>query len=432
MTRNTLMEHARAGDVLDEFKEVAQFERVPLEKIIDGVANGTIVITKNSVRPREIRSVGIGGGLSIKVNANIGTSEDVNDKKFELAKLDAAVKAKADAVMDLSTGGDLFDIRQSIIEASPIPLGTVPIYETTVNLRKAGVPVIKMTPDDIFATIEEQAKQGVDFMTVHAGVTMRAVELLLSADRLMNVVSRGGSFLVQWILYNEKENPLYEYYDRLLEIAKKYDVTLSLGDGMRPGAIHDATDKPQIEELTVLGELVDKARQFGVQSMVEGPGHVPLNQVETNMRIQKSLCHNAPFYVLGPVVTDVAPGYDHITSAIGGAWAAYFGADFLCYVTRTEHLSLPDVNAVYEGVIVTKIAAHAADVARGIPGAIDWDNAMSKARYDLDWKKQIELAIDSERAKKIRDASQPTDEDVCTMCGEYCALKAIREALPKK
>jgi len=432
MVRRTLMKHARAGDVLDEFKEVAEYERVSLGKIIDGVADGSIVITKNSVRPREIRSVGIGGGLSIKVNANIGTSKDVNDSALELAKLDAAVSAKADVVMDLSTGGNLFDIRQSIIDASPIPLGTVPIYETTVNLRRSGIPVVKMKPDDIFKTIEGQAKQGVDFMTVHAGITAKAVELLLSAKRLMNVVSRGGSFLVQWILFNEKENPLYEYYDRLLEIAKKYDITLSLGDGMRPGAIQDATDKPQIEELIVLGELVDRAREAGVQSMVEGPGHVPLEQVETNMKIQKSLCHNAPFYVLGPVVTDIAPGYDHITSAIGGAWAAYFGADFLCYVTRTEHLSLPDVDAVYEGVIVTKIAAHAADVARGIPGAIDWDNAMSKARFDLDWKKQIELAIDSKRAKKIRDASQPSDEDVCTMCGEFCALKAIREILPKK
>jgi len=427
----TLMDLAREGADIPIFREVAEYEHQPVDKIIEGVAKGTIVIPVNRVRPRKIRSVGIGEGLSTKVNANIGTSEDVNDIKLELAKLRAAVEAKADTVMDLSTGGDLPKIREAIIAESPIPVGTVPIYETTVQLRTAGIPVIKMTPDDLFRTIEEQARQGVDFMTVHAGVTAKAVELLVKAGRIMNVVSRGGSFLVQWILYNQKENPLYEHFDRLLEIARKYDVTLSLGDGMRPGAIADATDKPQIEELVVLGELVDRARQAGVQAMVEGPGHVPLHQIETNMKIQKSLCKGAPFYVLGPVVTDIAPGYDHITSAIGGAWAAYFGADFLCYVTRTEHLSLPDVDAVREGVIVTRIAAHAADIAKGIPGAMEWDIQMSRARYDLDWRKQIELSIDPTRAQAIRDQSPPSDEDVCTMCGEYCALKAIREALPK-
>ncbi len=427
----TIIEHAKAGDEIPEFKDVAEFEKIPVGKVISGVADGKIVITKNNVRPRKIRSVGIGGGLSIKVNANIGTSQDKADISNELAKLNAAVEAKADAVMDLSTGGDLVAVRKAIIENSPIPLGTVPIYETTVALRTAEKPIIKMTPDDLFATIESQAQQGVDFMTVHAGLTARTVEMILRGERIMNVVSRGGAFLFQWIHYNQRENPLYEHFDRLLDIAKKYDITLSLGDGMRPGAIADATDAPQIEELIVLGELVQRCRDAGVQAMVEGPGHVPLHQIETNIKLQKALCKDAPFYVLGPVVTDVAPGYDHITSAIGGAWAAYFGADFLCYVTRTEHLSLPDVEAVREGVIVTKIAAHAADVAKGIPAAIEWDNEMSKARFNLDWKKQIELSIDSSRAQNIRNALPPSDEDVCTMCGEYCALKMIREALPK-
>ena len=428
---STFIEHARAGDILPEFKEVSEYEKIPVEDVMSGIAGGRIVITKNKVRPRKIRSVGIGGGLSVKVNANIGTSQDKADIENELAKLRAAVDAKADAVMDLSTGGNLVEIRKAIIENSPIPVGTVPIYETTVALRTSGKPIVKMTADDIFATIESQAKQGVDFVTVHAGLTARTVEMILRGERVMNVVSRGGAFLFQWIHYNQRENPLYEHFDRLLDIARKYELTLSLGDGMRPGAIADATDAPQIEELIVLGELVKRSRDAGVQAMVEGPGHIPLHQIETNIKLQKALCDDAPFYVLGPVVTDIAPGYDHITSAIGGAWAAYFGADFLCYVTRTEHLSLPDVEAVREGVIVTRIAAHSADVAKGIPGASDWDRRMSVARFNLDWKTQIELSIDPERAGNIRNALPPSDEDVCTMCGEYCALKMIREQLPK-
>ncbi|RKZ34330.1 phosphomethylpyrimidine synthase [bacterium] len=432
MSQKTLMEYAQSGEIRQEFKDVAEYEKLETSEIMQGVAEGTIVIPKNRVRPRDVKSIGIGKGLSVKVNANIGTSEDIQDVRLELMKLDAAVRAGAHTVMDLSTGGDIASVRKEIISTSPVPIGTVPIYETAVKLRNADNPVVKMSPDDIFQTIENQAKQGVDFMTVHAGVTARTVELLIQSDRVMNVVSRGGSFLIQWILYHQKENPLYEYYDRLLEIARKYEITLSLGDGMRPGAIADATDKPQIEELIVLGELVDRARDAGVQAMVEGPGHIPIHQIETNMKIQKSICRNAPFYVLGPVVTDIAPAYDHITSAIGGAWAAYFGADFLCYVTRTEHLSLPDVSAVREGVIITRIAAHAADIARGVPNADEWDRNISEARYNLDWEKQVQLSIDPEKAEKIRKQYPPTDEDVCTMCGEYCALKAVREALPKK
>jgi phosphomethylpyrimidine synthase len=428
----TIMEKAYAGIELPEFIEVAKYERVPIDKIMEGVAAGTIVITKNNVRPRPIRSVGIGSGLLVKVNANIGTSQDSADIKNELRKLEALVQAKSDAVMDLSTGGDLTAIRKAIIANSPIPIGTVPIYEIAVKQRLTGTPMIKLSANDIFKVIEEQAKQGVDFMTVHAGLTARTVEMILRGGRTMNVVSRGGAFLFQWIRFNECENPLYENFDRLLEICRKYEITLSLGDGMRPGAVVDATDQPQIEELLTLGELVDRAREAGVQAMVEGPGHVPIDQIETNMKIQKQICKGAPFYILGPVVTDIAPGYDHITSAIGGAWAAYFGADFLCYVTRTEHLSLPNIEAVREGVIITRIAAHAADIAKGHPGAINWDLQMSKARFDLNWERQISLAIDPKRASFIRDALPPSDEEVCTMCGEFCALKLTKEALPKK
>ncbi len=428
----TLVENARAGKHLDEFAEVAKYEHAHIDDILKGVSEGTIVIPKNRVRPRKIRSVGIGKNLSVKVNANIGTSQDFHDMDNELRKLQSAIDAKADTVMDLSTGGDVVAIRKTIIENSPIPVGTVPIYETAVKMHSSGKPIVRMTANDIFDTIEEQAKQGVDFMTVHAGLTARTVEMIARGGRIMHVVSRGGAFLFQWICANGKENPLYEEFDRLLEIARKYEITLSLGDGMRPGSIADATDCPQIEELLVLAELVQRSRDAGVQAMVEGPGHVPLHQIETNMKLQKALCKGAPFYVLGPVVTDVAPGYDHITSAIGGAWAAYFGADFLCYVTHTEHLSLPDHEAVREGVIVTRIAAHAADVARGIPKAIDWDIEMSRARFARDWKRQIELSIDPRCAGAIRLSAKPSEEDVCTMCGKYCALKIIGESLPKK
>lgn len=428
----TIIENVRKGNLIPQIVECAQYEGVPPEQIAEGIKSGRVVLPYNNVRPRRVRSVAIGENLLVKVNANIGTSEDKADIDFELEKLTTAIEAGADTVMDLSTGGDLDKIRMAIISNSSIPVGTVPVYELAVKLSRDRIPFIKMSPDQLFETIESQAKQGVDFMTVHCGVTKRTVEMILQGKRIMNVVSRGGAFLFQWICTNEKENPLYEHFDRLLEIAHKYDVTLSLGDGMRPGAVADATDDAQIEELITLGELVLKAREAGVQAMVEGPGHVPINQIELNMRLEKSLCYRAPFYILGPVVTDIAPGYDHITSAIGGAWAAYFGADFLCYVTQTEHLSLPNTEAVREGVIVTKIAAHAADLARGNPKAWEWDRKMSRARFSLDWEKQIELAIDPQKAQKIREALSPQNQDVCTMCGEYCALKLIRETIPEK
>ncbi len=432
MSYRTMVERAKRGELFSEIVECADFENVTPEKVAKGLAEGTIVICKNCVRPRNVRSVGFGGGLTIKVNANIGTSEDCNDIEHELAKLDAACEAKADAVMDLSTGGDLVNIRRAILEKSSIPVGTVPIYEVAVRMKRSGKGVVNMTADDIFDVIELQAQQGVDFMTIHAGLTMRAVELMFDQGRTMNVVSRGGAFLVQWMARNERENPLLEQFDRLLDICRRYEITLSLGDGMRPGAGCDATDRAQIEELLVLGDLINRCRKADVQAMVEGPGHVPIDQIETNMRIQKSLCQNAPFYVLGPLVTDIAPGYDHIVAAIGGAWAAYYGADFLCYVTATEHLALPDVEAVRSGVIVSRIAAHAADVARKIPSAVEWDRQMSLARFDLDWEKQLALAIDPEHARKIRERRLPLNEEVCTMCGDYCAVKGIRDIKLKK
>jgi len=332
-------------------------------------------------------------------------------------------------IMDLSTGGDIPGTRRRILEAVDVPVGTVPIYEAGVWAAKNRKGMVRMTADDLFAIIEDHLAQGVDFITVHCGVTRSVVDRLREQGRLTDVVSRGGAFMVEWMLFNECENPLYAQYDRLLEITKKYDAVLSLGDGFRPGCLADATDRAQIGELIVLGELVDRAREAGVQSMVEGPGHVPLNQVETNIRIMKSLCRNAPFYVLGPLVTDVAAGYDHITAAIGGALAGMSGADFLCYVTPAEHLCLPDAEDVKQGVIASRIAAHAADIARGWPGARDWDDKMSEARKNLDWKTMYALSIDPDNARKKRSASPPHDENLCTMCGDFCAMKKIGNVL---
>ncbi|MCD6098612.1 phosphomethylpyrimidine synthase ThiC [bacterium] len=421
----TIIEKAQKGIITEQMRLVAEEENLSPEFIRKGVASGTIAIIKNN--KREIKPLAVGEGLRTKVNANIGTSEDIADVKLELEKLKAAVDAKADAVMDLSTGGDLRSIREQIIKNSPVAVGTVPIYEVSVNKFRSGEGMIRMTPDEIFDTIEAQAEQGVDFMTVHCGVTRSTVERLEKSGRIVDVVSRGGAFLIMWMYYNKRENPLYEYFDRLLEIAHRYDVTLSLGDGLRPGGLPDATDRPQVQEMIFLGELVKKAREKGVQAIIEGPGHIPINEIEMNVKLEKKLCHNAPFYVLGPLVTDIAAGYDHITAAIGGAIAAAAGADFLCYVTRTEHLSLPDVDAVREGVIAARIAAHAGDIAKGVKGAYEQDLEMSKARHALDWEKMLSLAIDPKRASKLRSAAPPTDEDVCTMCGEYCALKRLGE-----
>ncbi len=426
----TQIEAARAGIVTKEMEIVAKSENRPVEFIMEGLKKGTIVIPKN--KNHDIKPVGIGEGLRTKVNANIGTSSDIAELDMELEKLRAAVEAKADSVMDLSTGGDLDYIRRKILEESPIVVGNVPIYQAAVEIASERGSIAYMTEDDIFSTIEKQAKDGIDYMTLHCGVTRETLERLIRQGRVEDLVSRGGTFLSVWMLYNKKENPLFEHFDRVLEIAKEYDVTLSLGDGFRPGAIADATDRAQIHELILLGELHKRALEAGVQSMIEGPGHVPINQVIMNAQIEKSLCEGAPFYVLGPVVTDIAPGYDHITSAIGGALMAANGADFLCYVTRAEHVRLPTPEDVREGVIVTRIAAHAADIAKGIPGAFEWDLEMSKARKALDWKRMIELSIDPEYVKKERESSLPKEDDVCTMCGKFCAIKLLNKALRNK
>jgi len=422
---------ARKGNITPEMEAVARSEGVSLEHIISGVADGTVVITRNALHT-SIAPLGIGKGLRTKINANIGTSRDRMSIDDEIEKLKVAVSAGADAVMDLSTGGPIIEIRKQILKHSTVAIGTVPIYQAAVETVEQGKSIVQMDPDLLFRVIEQQAKEGVDFVTVHCGVTISSVERLKRQGRIMDVVSRGGAFHLEWIISNEKENPLYTQYDRLVEICKKYDMTLSLGDGMRPGCLADATDRAQIEELITLGELRDVAVEAGVQVMIEGPGHVPINQVETNMKIQKELCKGAPFYVLGPLVTDVAPGYDHITSAIGGAIAGAAGADFLCYVTPSEHLRLPDLEDVREGVMASRIAAHAADIAKGVKGAIDWDKEMARRRKALDWKGQIELSINPERARKLRASSTPKESDVCTMCGEFCSMKGVSQYLKKE
>jgi len=421
------MELARRGVISEEMRYIAEREDVSAESVRRKVAEGRIVIPKNV--NREFPPIGIGEGLRVKVNANIGTSRDLCDVNLELRKAEAAIEAGADTIMDLSTGGDLDEIRRRILRAVEVPLGTVPIYQAAIEAQSRRGAIVEMTEDDIFNVIERHAKDGVDFMTVHCGVTRESVERVIRQRRLLGIVSRGGTFLTAWIIHNQEENPLYANYDYLLEIAREYDVTLSLGDGLRPGCIHDATDKPQIQELLIIGELVKRAREAGVQAMVEGPGHIPLDQIEMNVKLEKSICDGAPFYVLGPLVTDVAPGYDHIVGAIGGALAAMAGADFLCYVTPSEHLALPSVEDVREGVIAAKIAAHAADLVRRREMEAHWDYEISKARADLDWERQFKYAIDPLKARMIRGSRSPRQREVCTMCGEFCAIKLLKRYL---
>ncbi|MEW6067483.1 MAG: phosphomethylpyrimidine synthase ThiC [Nitrospirota bacterium] len=426
----TRIELAKKGIITDEMKDVALSEGIVPERLASDIAEGLSVIPRNI--SHNIKPVGIGRGLRTKINANIGTSKDKISLDDEMEKLDVVVKFGADAVMDLSTGGHIKDMRRLLLRKSPISIGTVPIYEAAIIAAESYGSISKMTPDSIFDVIEEHAKEGVDFVTVHCGLTRKAVERLREEGRVLDIVSRGGSFLLEWMVYNDRENPLYEYYDRLLCIAKKYDLTLSLGDGLRPGCLADATDRSQIEELLTIGELRDKALYAGVQTIIEGPGHVPLNQIELNIKIQKEICKGAPFYVLGPLVTDIAMGYDHIAAAIGGAIAGAAGADFLCYVTPAEHVRLPNINDVKEGVIASKIAAHAADIAKGIPGAIERDRKMSICRKNLDWKGQIELSLDPERIYQWRSEIPPSEDEVCSMCGEFCAIKTVQRALKKK
>ena len=421
----TQLELARAGIISPQMDYVARHEGVEAEFVRDGVAKGTIVIPAN-INHANLVPCGVGYGLRTKVNANIGTSSDFGNIDTELEKLRVAIDYGADTVMDLSTSGDISAIRRAVIAASPLPVGTVPIYQAGIETIDRHGAIVKMTTDELFAVIEEHVRDGVDFITVHCGVTRSAIARLKQQRRVADVVSRGGAFLIGWILYNERENPLYEHYDRLLEIAREFDVTLSLGDGMRPGCLADATDRPQIEELLVIGELVQRAWQAGVQVMVEGPGHLPLNQIEANVQLEKSICKGAPFYVLGPLVTDVAAGYDHITGAIGGAIAAAAGTDFLCYVTPAEHLSLPAPEDVRQGVIASRIAAHAADMVKGVKGAGEWDIKMSLARKKLDWEEQARLSLDPERSRQVH-RKHASAGSACSMCGEFCAMALVEK-----
>jgi len=428
----TQLQAARAGKITEAMAAVAKAEGLDPEKIRESVAAGRVVIPKNPAHTC-LKPCGIGEGLSVKVNANIGTSPDRADVAEEKQKLAAALEARADAVMDLSTGGDLLALRRQVLDNSPVPVGTVPIYQAAVKITGEGRGIVDMTADELFAVIEAQAVEGVDFITVHCGVTRAALDRLRGEGRLTDIVSRGGSFLACWIIANQAENPLYEQYDRLLEICRAHDVTLSLGDGLRPGCLADATDRAQVTELITLGELTERAWQAGVQVMIEGPGHVPLDQVQANVQIQKRICHGAPFYVLGPLVTDIAAGHDHVACAIGGALAGWAGADFLCYVTPTEHLALPGPEDVYQGVVTTRIAAHAADLARGRSQSWARDRAMAQARRNTDWPAMLDLCLDPRTARAIREKNPPAEEEVCTMCGRYCAVRLMREYLhPKK
>jgi len=423
----TQLEKAKKGILSRPLKSAAKSEAMDAERLLRLVAEGKAVIPFNPGHS-PARVTAIGKGLRTKVNVNLGTSKDFPDLETELRKLSVSVRYGADTIMDLSTGGDIAKIRRRIIAKSPLPLGTVPIYQAAIKAIDRHGTIVEMTEDDLFEAIESQAREGVDFMTVHSGLTLRAIDRLKQQGRVADIVSRGGAFHLAWMLHNGKENPFYARFDRILEIALRHDVTLSLGDGLRPGSIIDATDRPQIEELLTLGELVKRARAAGVQVMVEGPGHVPLDQVEMNIRLQKRLCDEAPFYVLGPLVTDIAPGYDHIVSAIGGAIAAAAGADYLCYVTPSEHLGLPSVEDVREGLVASRIAAHAADIVKGVPGARERDLALSKARKSLDWNRQKGLVIDPYKFEAVRRRRKSRTK-ACSMCGEFCAMRIVSEFL---
>ncbi|MBU4343938.1 MAG: phosphomethylpyrimidine synthase ThiC [Desulfobacteraceae bacterium] len=418
----TQLETARENKISEEMEICAGQEGVDPEFIRKGVEDGNIVVIRNK-KHRSVLPIAIGKGLKTKVNANIGTSKDRSDLDLELKKLKVCVAARADTIMDLSTGGDIRAIRKAIISQSSLIIGTVPIYQAAANMLNSGRAIVDMSADDMFEAIEEHGEDGVDFITVHCGVTKRSVGCIEDEGRLLGIVSRGGTFLSKWMECNKKENPLYEQYDRLLEIAKAYDMVLSLGDGLRPGCIADATDRGQVEELILLGELTKRARDCGVQVMIEGPGHVPIKEIRANVQLEKSLCNGAPFYVLGPIPTDIAPGYDHITAAIGGAIAASEGADFLCYVTPSEHLRLPTIEDVKEGIIASRIAAHIADIAKGVHGALEKDLLMAKYRDEFNWAEQIKLSIDPEKTEAFLEKSESAGDEGCTMCGEFCAIK---------
>jgi len=416
----TQLEYAKKGKISDEMRIVAENENRDLLLLLDDIKKGHTIIAKS--KKHHCSPTGIGKRLRIKVNANIGTSTLCRDPNMEIHKCETAIKYGSDTIMDLSTGGDINAIRKTILEHSGVPVGTVPVYQAITN----NPDVSSIKESDYLDSIYKHIDDGVDFITIHCGIKKNFIPLLSS--RILGVVSRGGSFLVKWMLYHNKENPLYIHYDEICEMAKKNDVVLSLGDGFRPGCLADATDKAQIAELEVLGELASRARAHSVQVMIEGPGHVPMQQIKKNIELQKKICNGAPFYVLGPLVTDISPGYDHITGAIGGALACFYGADFICYLTPTEHLGLPGLSHVIDGVIASKIAAHAADIARGIPNSMDIDNKMAKARSELDWNAMFSLAMNKEKAETLKHECGTTDSNVCSMCGDLCSAKINKES----
>lgn len=421
----TQMEAAKKGIITREMKAVAKKEYMDVNTLREKMAIGEIIIPANK-NHKNLVAEGVGTGMRTKVNVNLGISKDVCHFGNELEKVRLSIEMGADAIMDLSSFGKTQEFRQTLVEYSTAMIGTVPIYDAVGFYDKE---LQDIEAKEFLDVVRRHAEDGVDFVTVHAGLNQKTIETFKSNPRLTNIVSRGGSLMYAWMELNNAENPFYEYYDELLDICEEYDVTLSLGDACRPGSIQDSTDASQIEELIVLGELTKRAWERNVQIMIEGPGHMAIDEIEANMKLQKRLCHNAPFYVLGPIVTDIAPGYDHITSAIGGAIAASNGADFLCYVTPAEHLRLPDLNDVKEGIIAVKIAAHAADIAKKIPHSRDWDNKMSGARQALDWETMFNLSIDEEKARRYRRESQPAVEDSCTMCGKMCSMRNMNKVM---
>ena len=424
----TQMDAAKRGIITPEIETVAKKENRPVEFIMERVAKGTIAIPAN-INHKSLSAEAVGDGTRVKINVNLGISGDCKDYEMELRKVRMAIDMGAESIMDLSNYGKTNTFRKQLIEMSPAMIGTVPMYDAIGYLEK---DLLDITAQDFLRVVEAHAREGVDFMTIHAGINRRAVEAFMREGRKMNIVSRGGSLLFAWIQMTGNENPFFEYYDEVLDILRRYDVTISLGDALRPGCIDDASDPGQISELIELGHLAQRAWDKDVQVMIEGPGHMAMNEIAANMQMEKRLCHGAPFYVLGPLVTDIAPGYDHITSAIGGAIAAQAGANFLCYVTPAEHLRLPDENDVREGIVASKIAAHAADIALGLPGARDRDNAMADARHKLDWSAQFALALDPEKAERYYNQVPPTERHTCSMCGKMCAVRTTNMILEGK
>ncbi len=424
----TQMDAAKRGVVTPEIETVARKENRPVEFIMERVAKGTIAIPAN-INHKSLSAEAVGDGTRVKINVNLGISGDCKDYEMELRKVRMAIDMGAESIMDLSNYGKTNTFRKQLIDMSPAMIGTVPMYDAIGYLEK---DLLEITAKDFLRVVEAHAQEGVDFMTIHAGINRRAVEAFMREGRKMNIVSRGGSLLFAWMQMTGNENPFFEYYDDVLDILRRYDVTISLGDALRPGCIDDASDAGQISELIELGNLAKRAWDKDVQVMIEGPGHMAMNEIAANMQMEKRICHGAPFYVLGPLVTDIAPGYDHITSAIGGAIAAQAGANFLCYVTPAEHLRLPDENDVREGIVASKIAAHAADIALGLPGARDRDNAMAEARHKLDWPAQFALALDPEKAQRFYEQVPPTERHTCSMCGKMCAVRTTNMILEGK